>query len=83
MNAIKAQFAMPSRLVQEEETSTETYGKFIAEPLEKGFGQTLGNSLRRVLLSSLEGISVTWIRIDGGCDRHRAELQEAPFLLRR
>lgn len=65
MNAIKAQFAMPSRLVQEEETSTETYGKFIAEPLEKGFGQTLGNSLRRVLLSSLEGISVTWIRIDG------------------
>lgn len=43
----------------------ETYGKFIVEPLERGFGNTLGNSLRRVLLSSLPGVAVTSIKIDG------------------
>ena len=41
------------------------YGKFVVEPLERGFGNTLGNSLRRVLLSSLEGVAVTSIKIDG------------------
>ncbi len=45
--------------------STETYGRFVAEPLEKGFGITLGNSLRRVLLSSLPGAAVTWVWIEG------------------
>lgn len=45
--------------------STETYGRFVAEPLEKGFGITLGNSLRRVLLSSLPGAAVTWVVIEG------------------
>jgi len=45
--------------------STETYGRFIAEPVEKGFGVTLGNGLRRVLLSSLPGAAVTWVMIDG------------------
>ena len=45
--------------------STETYGRFVAEPVEKGFGVTLGNSLRRVLLSSLPGTATTWVMIDG------------------
>ncbi len=44
---------------------TAEYGRFVAEPLEGGFGNTLGNSLRRVLLSSLPGAAVTWVRIDG------------------
>ncbi|MFQ5533023.1 MAG: DNA-directed RNA polymerase subunit alpha, partial [Candidatus Methylomirabilales bacterium] len=55
----------PKRLVQEDETLTTTYGKFIAEPLERGFGQTLGTSLRRILLSSIEGAAVTSVRIVG------------------
>jgi len=45
--------------------STATYGRFVAEPVEKGFGITLGNSLRRVLLSSLPGAAVTWVWIEG------------------
>ncbi len=45
--------------------STDTYGRFVAEPVEKGFGITLGNSLRRVLLSSLSGAAVTWVWIEG------------------
>jgi DNA-directed RNA polymerase subunit alpha len=45
--------------------STETYGRFVAEPVEKGFGVTLGNGLRRVLLSSLPGAAVTWVMIEG------------------
>jgi len=45
--------------------STETYGCFVAEPLVKGFGVTLGNCLRRVLLSSLNGAAVNWVMIDG------------------
>lgn len=60
-----AAFAMPNKLVLEEETATERYAKFVAEPLDKGFGQTLGNALRRILLSSLEGVAVSSIRIDG------------------
>ena len=58
-------FAMPKKLVCEESTLTETYGKFIAEPFERGFGMTIGNGLRRVLISSLEGAAVTAIRLDG------------------
>jgi len=45
--------------------STETYGRFVAEPVEKGFGVTLGNALRRVLLSALPGAAVTWAMIEG------------------
>lgn len=44
---------------------TGTYGKFVVEPLERGYGTTLGNSLRRVLLSSLPGVAVTSVKIDG------------------
>src|ERR1700674_4827965 len=49
-------FEMPKRLTKEESTATETYAKFVAEPFETGYGHTIGNSLRRVLLSSLEGV---------------------------
>ena len=58
-------FQLPKRLEYEESTHTPTYAKFIAEPFERGFGVTLGNSLRRVLLSSIEGSAVTSIRLDG------------------
>jgi len=58
-------FEMPKRLTKEESTATETYAKFIAEPFETGYGHTVGNSLRRVLLSSLEGAAITSVKIDG------------------
>jgi DNA-directed RNA polymerase subunit alpha len=56
---------LPSRVIRDEQASTETYGKFTAEPFERGFGTTVGNSLRRILLSSLEGAAVTHIRLKG------------------
>jgi len=56
---------LPSRVVREEHVSTDQYGKFTAEPFERGFGTTVGNSLRRILLSSLEGAAVTHVRIKG------------------
>src|SRR5207249_6290989 len=56
---------LPNRLSCERETLTDTYGKFYAEPFERGFGVTVGNSLRRVLLSSLEGSAVTRVKIQG------------------
>ncbi|PYJ06996.1 MAG: DNA-directed RNA polymerase subunit alpha [Verrucomicrobia bacterium] len=58
-------FEMPKRLTKEESTATDTYAKFVAEPFETGYGHTVGNSLRRVLLSSLEGAAVTSIKVDG------------------
>jgi len=58
-------FQMPKRLDCEESDYTDTYGKFIAEPFERGYGATLGNSLRRILLSSIEGSAVTSIKVDG------------------
>src|SRR5882762_540100 len=58
-------FEMPKRLTKDEATATPTYSKFIADPFETGYGHTIGNSLRRVLLSSLEGAAVTSLKIDG------------------
>src|SRR6266403_1157878 len=58
-------FEMPKRLTKDENTATETYAKFIAEPFETGYGHTVGNSLRRVLLSSLEGAAISSIKVDG------------------
>lgn len=55
----------PKRLECELETLTSTYGKFYAEPFERGFGLTVGNALRRILLSSIEGAAVTTVRITG------------------
>lgn len=56
---------LPSALQCDATTLTPTYGKFVAEPFERGFGTTVGNSLRRVLLSSLEGSAITQVRIHG------------------
>lgn len=47
------------------EEARDTYGRFVVQPLERGFGVTIGNALRRVLLSSLEGVAITAIKIDG------------------
>lgn len=58
-------FELPKRLVKNEETSTATYAMFTAEPFETGYGHTIGNSLRRVLLSSIEGAAISSIKIDG------------------
>src|SRR5947207_5463605 len=56
----------PKSLVEEDrDAHTDFYGKFSCEPLERGFGITIGNSLRRILLSSLQGAAITAIRIDG------------------
>src|SRR3982751_1796841 len=56
---------LPSRVVRDQAVSTDTYGKFTADPFERGFGTTVGNSLRRILLSSLEGAAVTHIKLKG------------------
>src|SRR3974390_2022026 len=58
-------FQKPKRLAVDAESLTETYGKFSAQPFERGFGTTIGNALRRTLLSSIEGAAVTAIRIEG------------------
>ena len=80
-------FELPKRLVKDEGSATSTYAKYVAEPFETGFGHTIGNALRRVLLSSIEGAAISSIRIDGvdhefqsidgrGRHRHRPELEE-------
>ncbi len=56
---------LPSQVVCDRSTLTATYGKFVAEPFERGFGTTVGNSLRRILLSSLEGSAVTRMKVHG------------------
>ena len=56
---------LPSQVAPDRSTLSATYGKFVAEPFERGFGVTVGNSLRRILLSSLEGSAVTQIKLHG------------------
>ncbi len=56
---------MPKRLTKEDASATDTYAKFFAEPFETGYGHTIGNSLRRVLLSSLEGAAISSIKVEG------------------
>lgn len=58
-------FELPSTVIVDEETLTPNYGRFMIEPFEKGFGHTIGNGLRRVLLSSIEGTAVDSVRIEG------------------
>jgi DNA-directed RNA polymerase subunit alpha len=58
-------FQRPKRLEFERETMTERFGRFYAQPFERGFGTTIGNALRRVLLSSIEGAAVTAVKIEG------------------
>ena len=64
MGARWKDFQMPKSIICDEATLTNTYGKFIAEPFERGYGTTIGNSLRRVLLSSIEGAAITSVKID-------------------
>jgi len=70
-------FEMPKSLVKDEATRTDTYAKFIAEPFEAGYGHTVGNSLRRVLLSSLEGAAITSVKINGAAH----EFQTLPHVV--
>jgi DNA-directed RNA polymerase subunit alpha len=56
---------MPKEIKKDPEVTTENTGRFMVEPLERGFGQTIGNALRRTLLSSIQGAAVTAVRIDG------------------
>jgi len=65
MSVKLGRFEMPKRLQKEEATATPTYAKFVADPFETGYGHTVGNSLRRVLLSSLEGAAITSLKVDG------------------
>ena len=58
-------FQRPKRLEVERETLTDTFGRFHAQPFERGFGTTIGNALRRILLSSIEGAAVTAVKLDG------------------
>lgn len=58
-------FPMPRSIEMDESTATPTYGKFTAAPFQSGFGHTIGNSLRRILLSSLDGTAISAIRVDG------------------
>lgn len=60
-----SRFEMPKRVIRDEAVSTDTYARFMAEPFEAGYARTLGNSLRRVLLSSLEGAAICGVRIGG------------------
>ncbi len=59
------ELVLPQKLQVEEKSLTDMYGKFVAEPYERGYGHTVGNALRRVLLSSLEGAAVTAVRLEG------------------
>lgn len=65
MKTMWNEFQKPKRIECDQETLTNYYGKFIAEPLERGFGITIGNALRRVLLSSLQGSAITSVQIEG------------------
>ena len=65
MGIVWRDFQMPSKVEVDENSYTPTFGRFVAEPFERGYGMTVGNSLRRVLLSSLEGAAITSVKIDG------------------
>lgn len=65
MSVRLGRFETPKKIVKDESVSTNVFGRFIAEPFEIGYGTTIGNSLRRVLLSSIEGAAIVAVRIDG------------------
>ena len=58
-------YQRPRRIEFNEEEMTENYGKFVGQPFERGFGTTIGNALRRTLLSSIEGAAISAVKIDG------------------
>lgn len=65
MSVKYGEFEMPTKITLDEETATSTYARFVAEPFEKGFGHTVGNSMRRMMLSSLESPAIICVRIEG------------------
>src|SRR2546430_14332641 len=83
-------FQKPKRLEVDREDQTDRFGRFYAQPFERGFATTVGNALRRVLLSSIEGAAITAVKIDGvlhefspiqgirGRDRHHPQLEADP-----
>src|ERR1051325_12171533 len=70
-------FEMTKSLIKDDASATDTYAKFVAEPFEAGYGNTIGNSLRRVLLSSLEGAAITSVKITGA----QHEFQTLPHVV--
>jgi DNA-directed RNA polymerase subunit alpha len=72
MATFSKQLVIPEALSVDDKSKTENYSKFTAEPYEKGYGQTIGNSLRRILLSSLEGAAVVAVRIKGARHEYAA-----------
>lgn len=71
----------PTRLVPDQVTLSDTYGKFTAEPFERGFGATIGNSLRRILLSSIQGAAATSVRFEANGESVRHEFSGIPGAL--
>src|ERR1700722_1012204 len=65
MSVKYGKFEMPQKITVDEATATATFGRFIAEPFERGFGHTVGNSLRRMMLTSLEAPAIISLRIEG------------------
>src|SRR5215475_7842454 len=65
MSVKYGKFEMPSKIAVEDESAKNHYARFIAEPFERGFGHTVGNALRRIMLSSLEAPSIVSVRIEG------------------
>jgi len=59
------QLIQPEKLEVDKASHSETYGKFVCQPLERGFASTIGNSLRRILLSSIQGAAITTVKIEG------------------
>ena len=81
MSTFSKQLIIPETLNIESKTKTDNYAKFTAEPYEKGYGHTIGNSLRRILLSSLDGAAVVAVRIKGARHEYAAVngVQEDPL----
>src|SRR5262249_44482248 len=65
MSVKYGKFEMPTKITIDEESATNTYARFVAEPFERGFGHTIGNSMRRMMLSSLEAPAIISVRIEG------------------
>jgi hypothetical protein len=77
MTQTNGNFLLPDKIRFDEDTLTDSYGKLIVEPLERGFGTTVGNALRRILYSSIEGSAVYAVKL-GHCPEYKAvEIQDA------
>ena len=65
MSVMYGEFELPDKITKEEDTEKKNYARFVAEPFERGFGHTIGNALRRIMLTSLEAPAIVSIRIEG------------------